>query len=84
MVAFFAALPFHRPPVTTALGPAVALPELLFVALAPVLLLALARRGAWRAMPRTGFVLAALLIAGLAPSVLLAGDRAGPWSSWRC
>jgi hypothetical protein len=53
----------------------VALPELLFVALAPVLLLALARRGAWGAMPRTGFVLVGVLIAGLGPSVLLAGDR---------
>jgi hypothetical protein len=53
----------------------VALPELLFVALAPVLLLALSRHGAWRAMPRTGFVLAGVLLAGLGPSVLLAADR---------
>jgi hypothetical protein len=53
----------------------VALPELLFVALAPVLGLALFRRRAWRAMPRTGFVLVGGLVAGLGPSVLLAGDR---------
>jgi O-antigen ligase len=75
LLAFFASLPFHRPPVTTRLGPALALPEILFLVLTPVLALTLMRGGAWRTMPRAGFGLALLLMAGLAPSVLLAGDR---------
>ena len=75
MLSFFAALPFHRPPVVTGLGPALALPELLFLPLAGLLALALHHQHAWRSTPRTGLALAAVLVVGLAPSVLLAGDR---------
>jgi O-antigen ligase len=63
------------PPVSRALGPALALPEVVFLILGPLVGLQLVRDGRWRTVPRAGFGLSLIVMAGLGPSVLFAGDR---------
>jgi len=72
VAAFFFALPFHRPVLTRALGPALGLPELLFPLLA--LALVLAARSRLRLAPWPGVLLAAVLAVGFSPAIF-ASDR---------
>src|SRR5689334_12366927 len=73
IVAFFGSLPFHQPPVTTILGPALTLPEVLFIPLASVLAFAVLRKRV--PFPNTGIRIAVVLGLSFLPSVALASHR---------
>lgn len=76
-IVFFASLPFHRPPLTTALGPGLTLPEVVFVPFALVLVALVVQRRV--TVPALGIRLVLVLVAGLLPSVVFASNtfRAG-------